>query len=156
MSSLRLWPTINSHLMSLFLCPGRRKKSLPGRVSTVTAPPITRPVVLHLPHHPCHFERKTSRSFFTCAAAYFQPFMTTGSPSAVPLLRLHCSITIRSEQVCNMRPVWAETAAHLQLMKTQRWKRRNRCCQPRIFVESFMSRKRNPRVCEFLPRGDMC
>ncbi|MEQ2286578.1 hypothetical protein AMECASPLE_003857 [Ameca splendens] len=34
----------------------RGKKSLPGHVSVVTAPPITSAVVLHLPHHPCHFE----------------------------------------------------------------------------------------------------
>lgn len=92
---------------SIFYAPGEEKKSLPGHVSTVTAPPISSPVVLHLPHHPCHFELSPPGAPSPgCAAVFTQlfnklnPHLLRGSKSRIPRLR---------GQVC---------AEHFQLMRT--------------------------------------
>ena len=74
----------------LFYALGEGKIYLPGHVSTVTAPPITSPVVLHLPHHPCHFDRKAFQellylhcSVYPAHTPSILPGSTEPSPSAV-------------------------------------------------------------------------
>lgn len=102
--------------LSLLLCYafGSGGESLPGHVWTVTAPPTNSPVVLHLPHHPCHFQRKAFQELPYLHCSPTVQVLTRRAP------RVPQGITVRSGQVCNMRGVWAASRAHYLLVQTRR------------------------------------